>query len=496
MASAARSTKAAQAAKPTAKPAKAAKPAAKQSAKATARPALDGALRPPQSPESDTGLSHDSVRALAVSDARSGAWDRFAIEAQVGQLPAEDFIDREIARKQSEHLNTLRNRELQGQRLVHDVAHNHVTADGRLTSGVAAELDLRDSHSRVERITAIRDEAVAHLEGRVKDADGTPWTGSVPAPPTLPPNASFPRLRLGLRPDRVRQWMVDIGFTLVALVFELVIVKLSMDRLIRDDSLIGWVYALPPLLIATIIPNTMGVRLSGALRRGTSNLRDIVTLLMGVVWIATVVLLAVMRTAATEATVRAELAADSLGAFTESTVPAEALAAAYNPVFTFSLWFVVIFAIGVTLIAVKVVFYNPKLTCVLKADNALALAQRDNTRRTSEHERLQSAIAYHRSALESTAQGWEHYVHEVLPSHGEELKAHYRQCLINAVGDPEFTGAVVANTALRNTAASTSASAAPAHPPVPEFTQQVPPTATNGHATNGHATNGSARRGS
>lgn len=153
---------------------KSGKPAPERTLKTMVHSDLDTHLRPPESPESDTGMTLEAVRRQAESDARSGAWDRFAIEAQVGQLPAEEFIDREIERKQNEHRNTIRNRELMGRRLVHDVSHNHVTADGRLISGVGAELELQDSHDRIGRITAIRDEAVAHLEGRAKDSDGTP----------------------------------------------------------------------------------------------------------------------------------------------------------------------------------------------------------------------------------------------------------------------------------------------------------------------------------
>lgn len=400
---------------------------------------------PPESPERDTGLGLDNVRQLAEVDAKSGAWDHYAILALNAQFPAEDYIDSEIERRRQEHQNTLRSGLVNAAHLSEDAEHLPVSIDGRNTSMAQARAKLADSRALLAHLHAEREKDVAVVEGRVRDGTDTPWSGVVPTPPVLDVDDKWASIRLALRPDRAKQWFIDIGLTLIALGVETIIIKESIDLLRRDEGFFGYLYAIPPLIVATVLPHVIGTRLAYAVRRKSFNWQERMTLAIAVpVWLATVFFLADIRRNATEYNRRRDIADASGGQYTAESVPPEALDAQFNSTRTLLFWAVVIAAVGVALIVFKLVFYNPYVTRLVKLDSKIALVQRDAARAERDFERISGQIDVQNKSMKSTLNSWDHYIDIILPAHALELKAHYRNCLVNAFGNPEMTGVILA----------------------------------------------------
>lgn len=400
---------------------------------------------PPESPERDTGLGLDSVRQMAEVDAKGGGWDQFAVLAQTVQFPSEEVIDHEVERRRSEHENTRRNREIAGGHMLEDAENLAVSIDGRKTSLAEAKRTLKKAREDLKELEAGRDASLAIVRGDAKDKDDTPWTGPVPTPPTVETNSRFLHLRLALRPERLKQWFQDIGLTLAALAVETIIVKESVELLIRDNGWFGYLYALPPLLVATVLPHVIGTRVAGAMKRGRTNLQDKAVLIVSLpIWVATVFFLAKVRTDATEQNTRARIARASNNEFTPGTVPRDQVDQQFSFMGTLSLWFFIIIAVGVSLLVLKVAFYNPYVTKLVKDYSKIAIAERNLAIAEREVERIEGQIELQNKSVQSVLASWKHYIDDILPSHALELKAHYRNCLINAYGDPDMTGAILA----------------------------------------------------
>ena len=399
---------------------------------------------PPESPERDTGLSLDSVRQMAEVDAKSNGWDHYAVMALNTQFPREEQIDHEIERRRQEHQNTLRNRLVAALHLSEDAEHQPVSIDGKTTSLAQAKGKLKDTKELLKELHEEREDGVAILEGGKLDGTDTPFTGPVPSPPVIGANSRFALTRLALRPDRVKQWFIDIGLTLAALAIETIIVKESIALLRRDEGWFGYLYAAGPLIVATVLPHVIGTRMAYGVRRKKFNLQEWLAIGISVpVWLLTAYFLADLRRNATEHGVRVDIANGSAGQYTPESVPKDVLAQQYNSATTMGFWFIVIAAIGVSLLVLKLAFYNPYVTKLVKLDSKIAIAQRDLAIAEREYERITGQIEVQNKSMKATLNSWDHYIDVILPSHALELKAHYRNCLINAFGDPEMTGAIL-----------------------------------------------------
>ena len=400
---------------------------------------------PPESPERDTGLGLDIVRQRAEVDASSGGWDHFATIALNTQFPTEEYIDHEIQRRRNEHLNTKRNREIAGAHLLEDAETLAVSIDGRTTSLATVEGRVKELKEDLKDLEQIRDDHLAIVAGNETDEESTPWTGPVPTAPVIDSNSRFLQLKLALRPDRVKQWFLDIGLTLAALMVETIIVKESIELLIRDQGWFGYLYALPPLLVATVLPHVIGTRLAATVRRGTATMQEKAVYAVALpVWLLTVYFLARVRTDATEHNARVAIARGSRGAYTPESVPQEVLEQQFHPFATLSLWFCLIIAVGVSLLVLKLAFYNPYISKLVKDYSKIVIAEVNLSRAERERERITGQIEVQKKSLEAVLDSWDHYINVILPAHALELKAHYRNCLINKYGDPEMTGAILA----------------------------------------------------
>lgn len=400
---------------------------------------------PPESPERDTGLGLDIVRQRAEVDASSGGWDHFATIALNAQFPTEEYIDHEIQRRRNEHRNTKRNREIAGAHLLEDAETLAVSIDGRTTSLATVEGRVRELKEDLKDLEEIRDDHLAIVEGKKTDEDRTPWTGPAPTAPVIDSSSRFLQIKLALRPDRVKQWFLDIGLTLAALMVETIIVKESIELLIRDQGWFGYLYALPPLLVATVLPHVIGTRLAATVRRGTATMQEKAVYAVALpVWLLTVYFLARVRTDATEHNARVAIARGSRGAYTPESVPQDVLEQQFRPFATLALWFCLIIAVGVSLLVLKLAFYNPYISKLVKDYSKIVVAEVNLSRAQRERERITGQIEVQKKSLETVLDSWDHYINVILPAHALELKAHYRNCLINKYGDPEMTGAILA----------------------------------------------------
>lgn len=400
---------------------------------------------PPDSPERDTGIGLDIVRQRAEVDASSGAWDHFATIALNAQFPTEDYIDHEIQRRRNEHLNTKRNREIAGAHLLEDAETLAVSINGRATSLTSVEGTVKDLKEDLKDLERIRDDHLAIVQGEKTGEDDTPWAGPVPTAPVIDSNSKFLQLRLALRPDRVKQWFLDIGLTIAALLVETIIVKESIELLIRDQGWFGYLYSLPPLLVATVLPHVIGTRLAATVRRGAATMQEKAVYAVALpVWLVTVYFLARVRTDATEHNARVAIARGSRGAYTPESVPQDVLAQQFHPFATLALWFCLIIAVGVSLLVLKLAFYNPYISKIVKDYSKIVITEVNLSRAMRERERIAGQVDVQKKSLKAVLDSWDHYIDVILPAHALELKAHYRNCLINQYGDPEMTGAILA----------------------------------------------------
>ena len=400
---------------------------------------------PPGSVERDSDFGLDAVQRLAEADARSGAWDLHGIMSMDAQFPSEDVIESEIERRRLDHQNTLRLGLVNSNHLNHDAEHLAVSIDGKLTSLAQERRALDQARGRLNDLKIERGKDVDVLEGRAEDGMLTPWTGSVPTPPVLNMEDSLwrSRAKLALRPDRAKQFFLDIGLTLVALLVEMILIKDSIALLRRDEGWFGYLYAIPPLIVVTVLPHVVGKSLAAAARRKSVNRQELLTLLIAVpAWLATAYLLGSLRTDATEYRIR-RLIAKANGRTIE-TVSQDMVDEQFHRFGTLCLWTVLISAVGFSLVVLKIVFYNPYVTKVLKVDSQIAVAQRNLAVAEREFERITSQVTTQKKSSKTTINSWDHYIDVVLPAHALELKAHYRNCLIKAFADPDLTTAILA----------------------------------------------------
>lgn len=406
---------------------------------------INMSANPPGSVERDTDFGLDTVRQIAERDARSGAWDLHGIMSLGAQFPSEDLIESEIERRRLDHQNTLRMGLVNSDYLNHDAEHLAVSIDGKLTSLAQEKRSLEQGRERLSNLELEREKDVEILEGRALDGMATPWTGSVPTPPVL--NIEDPvwrsRAKLALRPDRAKQFFLDIGLTLLALGVETILIKESIALLRRDEGWFGYLYAIPPLIVVTVLPHVIGKSLAAAARRKSVNWQEKLTLLIAVLpWLFTAYILGDLRTKATEYRTRSRIA-KATGVKIEE-VSTDALNEQFSYIKTLLLWTTLIAAVGISLVVLKIVFYNPYVTKVLKIDSQIAVAQRNLAAAEREFERITSQVETQKKSTKTTINSWDHYIDVVLPAHALELKAHYRNCLINAFADPDMATAILA----------------------------------------------------
>jgi hypothetical protein len=406
---------------------------------------INMSANPPGSVERDTDFGLDTVRQIAEADARSGAWDLHGVMSLGSQFPSEDLIESEIERRRLDHQNTLRIGLVNSDYLNHDAEHLAVSIDGKLTSLAQENRALEQARGRLDDLQTERNKDVEVLEGRAVDGMSTPWTGPVPTPPVL--NKDDPlwrsRVRLALRPDRAKQFFLDIGLTLLALGVEAILIKESIALLRRDEGWFGYLYAIPPLIVVTVLPHVIGKSLAAATRRKSFNRQEMITLIIAVpAWLATAYLLGDLRTQATEYRTRSRIAKQT--GVTIEEVPSDVLNEQFHHLQVLFLWTILIAAVGVALLVLKIMFYNPYVTKVLKVDSQIAIAQRNLAVAEQESERITSQVEIQKKSTKTTINSWDHYIDVVLPAHALELKAHYRICLINAFADPDMATAILA----------------------------------------------------
>jgi len=201
---------------------------------------------------------------------------------------------------------------------------------------------------------------------------------------------------------------------------------------------------LPPLLVATVLPHVIGTRLAATARRGSATMQEKAVYAVAVpVWLVTVCFLARIRTDATEANLRRRLSRDGDWGTAEN-VPQDVLDKHFHPTAVLAMWFCLIIAVGISLLVLKLAFYNPYASKLVKDYSKIVVAESNLSRAERDRERIVGQIDVQRKSLKSALSSWDHYIDVILPAHALELKAHYRNCLINMYGDPEMTGAILA----------------------------------------------------
>lgn len=292
---------------------------------------------------------------------------------------------------------------------------------------------VEDVSTQIADATRKREAAAALLDGRETAKDGTKWTGTQPTSPM-----SEQRFTVVCRPGRLKAWATDFGLPALLLLLELWIVRGTLQRDLRTDSVIeGIVYAVPAVLLATVIPFVLGTQLAGLARRERMNRTDRFVLALAPVWVVAAVFLARLRTLTAEQAAVARAAREQ-----EISVSDVDPAQVYDFGWAWAMWLTILLGIGVALIAVKIAFYNPALTAALKADSQLALLRPRYRGALAHRDRLRDNIAMQQLATQSNEHAWRWYIDHTLPAIGGTVKAHYRKTLVTAVADPSFTTGV------------------------------------------------------
>ena len=386
--------------------------------------------RPPVSPPVDSGLVLDSATQQAIADAATGAYDTPGIEAMDNQFPYEDRIDRALDLQKQNAEQQLVDSDVLDHRIIADVRNGARPADS-LRYFKKQHDDLKADLKRAKEQLA---SAIAVLDGHQVASDGTPWTGKHPNPPT----GSNP-VAIRFRPERLILWFVAIGMTLLLSGFEQWIVSDTLRQDLRTDAVLaGLIYAVPAVLAATAIPHVIGIRLAGLVRRRRISGADWIALAAVPFWLGAVLFLARMRTdTAQQVTVTRIAAMREVSA--SSIDPNEVFSYGW----AFGRWALILASIGAAIIVVKAAFHNPAFSEALHAETRIALLKPKLADAADAVKRRRDDVAVQKQARHSNKDAFRQHIDHTLPALARTAKAEYVHALINAAGDPSFTGAVV-----------------------------------------------------
>lgn len=227
----------------------------------------------------------------AQTDAASGAYDEIAVEA-MPVLPYEQSIDDEIRVLQSNAAQNLPSSTL-------DPALELATREASARRDREQEQLDRELAKRREVSRVLNGEKKATSgEGERGTTDEIDWSGPDPAAPT-----SDGFLRIVLRPEVLRAWVISFGLTAVLLLAETYVMMRNVRMFIKGETVeFSAILALVLALIMTMVPHAIGTAVLTSRRRDVGmNPREKLTIwLLTPFWISVGVLIGYLRTIAVQ----------------------------------------------------------------------------------------------------------------------------------------------------------------------------------------------------
>lgn len=403
---------------------------------------IDTGAGPGFGPTTDFALLKEMVKAWAEIDVASGSYDLDTVQVIEGPLPREKNIVHMVARLKAENLQHA----LGAQSINRAAVFRAEFGD----SVSRRDGDLLDNAVSIDEMVAAEEEKLAAkkaeaeatesvLRGEVPWRDGATRTAPVPATPVLPADnrgsVASASAALTRRRELVNRWFVDVGFSVVSGIPEAFILVMIFSVALRTDN---WMETFATVfgvtLLATAVPHVIGMFISQWVRGGPLKIRAVAFVAFLIAsWVTTAFVASNLRVSAQRTRTINNIALQ------QGIAPEEVdLTGQFDATGELFLWAIVIMTIGVFIIAMKVAFWNPALTSLLRLQNGVILSELKLENLRGRRARIEANLELLEGVDADTAKSFEHHLH-TLDKLQAELLSLYRTTFINALSSPEMT---------------------------------------------------------
>lgn len=326
-----------------------------------------------------------------------------------------------------------------------------VTVDGegrRARKRSAIDTDTATLEEELTRLEQRKIDCDTLLAGKPRQEDGAIFAGSPPEEtPVLavhgdgaPASVRQARRWLGLRPAMVKHFFAEGGLIIAAGVIEGVMLIAPIQQATYSRNVVDAVLlATGAIVSATLLPHLIGQELA-ALRRGAAfTWRRSWVLLLLAFWPLCAVLIGVLR----------EQHVETIAGFVREQSGSAVPGLPFNALFQLILWPVLLLLVGVVVMVIKMLTWNPVRNEILRVNTALALTRwrlsrlaADRAELDAEQREHDAFVATHEAVMAATQDAWRHHVTHILPALRDEALAVHDASMADALGQPEATGLI------------------------------------------------------
>jgi hypothetical protein len=387
----------------------------------------DRAAQPDRPETAVFAVMRSWVEQKAIVDARNKSDDAASI-LRMRHLSGEDeirqFVDvqREISMQQAQQQISLQ-RVLTRNR----IASGH---DGRSASTLQQYID--DQKKTITGAQRERESATQVLTGARPD----PWGRNMTAPVPLPGEKRFITMS---RIFEIVAWLGEVLATIAVAVSAFGGGRIAEASILQWAMMIGFMLLAASVLLAA--PIWIGDLIRGSIaaegeRRNRAGTMGVVVLLV-VLWVVTIIAIALARVRAVMLTEKGVVLADVNAAFNGPLAMLKTLFEDQN-----GLLFLAIFSVAGIIIIVIHATHNPYIDAVVAADRKIARARADYEGYVRERDLTEQEIAAARDAEQDTEITWKRRANEAYDEIQDSLIAEYRDTYKKELKDLDVTTAL------------------------------------------------------